>query len=245
MNNTFSTKNQITTESIQFDSQGLIPAIIKDYDTKEILMLGYMNDASLKLTINEGKVWFYSRSRSKLWKKGETSGNVLNLVSIKTDCDQDALLINVIPEGPTCHTGSTSCFFNTLCVSDAIIGYDNASESDTIDRAAGGEEEASDAIQDKEQSLQDTLQKLESTILDRKANPQEGSYTTYLFNEGLDKILKKVGEEASEVIIASKNEDVSELIYESSDLIYHLMVLMAEKGISTEAINAELQKRFK
>lgn len=204
------------TNNLKFDSKGLIPAIIQHYQTKRVLMLGYMNEESLQLTIETKKTWFYSRSRNKLWNKGETSGNFQNVVSIDFDCDSDSLLIQVIPQGPTCHTGNYSCFYQKIIENESL-------SSGSID----------------------ILNDLYSIIMDRKSNPKEGSYTNYLFDKGIDKILKKVGEESAETIIASKNEDKGELIYESSDLIYHLMVLFAEKDVTLEDIYSELNKRFK
>lgn len=198
----------------KFNEQGLIPAIIQDYQTKEVLMLGYMNEESIGKTIADEKVWFYSRSRQQLWLKGETSQNYLNLVELKYDCDQDALLILAQPDGPTCHTNEISCFHNSY------VKKEMKNEVDQI------------------------LYKLQLLINERKNNLPEDSYTTYLFEEGIDKILKKVGEEASEVIIASKNDDPLEVIYEVSDLIYHLLVLLREQDIDLQEIYQELSKRF-
>jgi phosphoribosyl-ATP pyrophosphohydrolase/phosphoribosyl-AMP cyclohydrolase len=198
----------------KFNEQGLIPAIIQDYQTKEVLMLGYMNEESIGKTIADEKVWFYSRSRQQLWLKGETSQNYLNLVELKYDCDQDALLILAQPDGPTCHTNEISCFHNSY------VKKEMNNEVDQI------------------------LYKLQLLINERKNNLPEDSYTTYLFEEGIDKILKKVGEEASEVIIASKNDDPSEVIYEVSDLIYHLLVLLRAQDIDLQEIYQELSKRF-
>lgn len=201
--------------NFKFNDQGLIPAIIQDYKTKEVLMLGYMNEESIGKTIEDEKVWFFSRSRQKLWLKGETSQNYLTLVELKYDCDEDAILILAKPEGPTCHTNEISCFHNS---------YVKNEES---------------------QDYKDIVYKLELLINERKNNLPEDSYTTYLFKEGIDKILKKVGEEASEVIIASKNDSKEEIVYEVSDLIYHLLVLLKEQNVELEAIYKELSKRFK
>lgn len=200
---------------IQFNDQGLVPAIVQDINTREVLMMAYMNEESLRLTLETKKTWFYSRSREKLWNKGETSGNTQAVKKVAYDCDGDTLLIEVVPAGPACHTGERTCFFSDLLV----------------------EEDASE--------MKSLPQKLYDLVADRKANPKEGSYTNYLFEKGIDKILKKVGEETSEVIIASKNDDPSELIYEISDLAYHMMVLLVEKDISLEAIVEELSKRYK
>ena len=196
---------------LKFDEKGLIPAIVQDHYTKEVLTLAYMNAETLALTIAEGRTVFWSRSRREIWRKGETSGNVQRFVSITADCDKDALVIDVIKSGPACHTGAESCFFNPVYVSDELKQF--------------------------------TWQGLYELIEGRKTNPKEGSYTTYLFDKGLEKILKKVGEECTEVIIAAKAEDKAETIYEIADLTYHVMVLMTEQGISLEDIRKELAKR--
>jgi len=194
---------------LKFDEQGLIPAIIQNAATGKVLMLGYMNEESLSKTKEEGVVWFYSRSRSRLWKKGESSGNVLEVVSLTEDCDADALLILANPVGPTCHTGAESCF-------------ETLGEPSQIGTG---------------------VSKLVGVIDGRYRERPEGSYTTYLFNKGLDKILKKVGEEAAEVIIASKNENRPELVGELTDLLFHSLVLMREKGVAVEEILQELTRR--
>lgn len=195
---------------LKYNSDGLIPAIITDAADGEVLMLGYMNEESLKITLDGKRACFFSRSRGKLWLKGETSGNYLNVVSVKTDCDADTLLISVDPEGPACHTGARSCFF------EDIYG------------------------EGKEEFRLDDLMKL---IESRKTEPKEGSYTTYLFQKGIDKILKKVGEECTEVVIAGKGGDRAEAIYEIADLTYHVMVMMTEMGISIDEVRAELASR--
>lgn len=195
---------------LKFDANGLIPAIIQDYNTKKVLMLAYMNAESLDITIKEGKTCFYSRSRQELWRKGATSGNFQNVVSIKTDCDKDTLLIDVIKEGPACHTGSETCFFNDIVESnDEAFSYEG----------------------------------LYDMLVGRKINKKEGSYTTYLFEKGIDKILKKVGEECTEVIIGAKGGDKAETVYEIADLIYHITVMMIEMGISIDEVTSELAKR--
>lgn len=206
----------IDIDSLKYDEKGLIPAIIQDYSNKEVLMLGYMNEESLRLTLETKRTWFFSRSRQKLWNKGETSGNFHAVKGIKYDCDQDTLLISVKPMGPTCHTGENSCFYSTLLEDEAKI------------------EESSKVFD-----------LLYERILNRKEEPIEGSYTKYLFEKGIDKILKKVGEETSEVIIASKNNDKEEIVYEVSDLIYHLLVLLADRKVSIKEIKQELYKRYK
>lgn len=198
-------------KTLKFDANGLIPAIVQDHYTKEVLTLAYMNAETLALTIAEGRTVFYSRSRQEIWRKGETSGNVQQVVSITADCDKDALVVDVIKTGPACHTGAQSCFFEPVYVSDELKQF--------------------------------TWQGLYELIEGRKTNPQEGSYTTYLFNKGLEKILKKVGEESTEVIIAAAKHDREETIYEISDLAYHVMVLMIQMGISLEDVTKELEKR--
>lgn len=195
---------------LKYDSNGLIPAIVQDHYTKKVLMLAYMNAESLDITIKEGKTCFFSRSRQELWRKGATSGNVQNVVSIRTDCDKDTLLIDVIKEGPACHTGNETCFFNYIVESnDEAFSYEG----------------------------------LYQMLLGRKLNKKEGSYTTYLFEKGIDKILKKVGEECTEVIIGAKGGDKAETVYEIADLLYHITVLMIEMGISLDEVTAELAKR--
>lgn len=200
----------IDINTLKFDEKGLIPAIVTDSRTGEVLMLAYMNRESLDITLREERTCFYSRSRGVLWRKGETSGNIQKLVSVKTDCDRDTLLVSVVPAGPACHTGNTTCFFESVA----------------------GEES--------EPFSMDTLMQL---LLERKENPKEGSYTNYLFDKGRDKILKKVGEEATEVIIGGKADDKGETVYEIADLAYHVLVLMADMGITVEDIKNELASR--
>lgn len=205
-------------KGLKFDERGLIPAIVQDVDTKEVLMLAYMNEDSLRETLNTGETWFWSRSRKELWHKGGTSGHIQKVKSINYDCDGDALLIEAEQKGVACHTGARSCFFNLLYLFEE-------------DR--------------KEKSDPEIIEKLYKIITDRKENPRKDSYTNYLLDKGLDKILKKVGEETAEVIIAAKNPDRNELIYETGDLLYHLLVLLREKDISPGEIFAELGSRFK
>ena len=197
-------------DELKFDEKGLIPAIVVDDETGKVLTLAYMNRESLKISMEKGLTCFWSRSRQELWLKGETSGNYQHIVSITADCDGDALEVRVQKDGPACHTGEESCFFNS------ILGEKN----------------------DKFQ-----LEGLYQLLLSRKKELPEGSYTTYLFQKGLDKILKKVGEESTEVIIAGKAEDKAETIYEIADLAYHVLVLMVQMGISVEDIRAELASR--
>ena len=196
---------------IKFDKAGLVPAVIQDFFTGEVLMLGYMNDESLAITLEEKRTCFYSRSRQELWRKGETSGNVQHVMSVKADCDADSLVIKVVKDGPACHTGAESCFFQTIYKDE-----------------------------DKQKF---TIEILYQLILERKKNIQEGSYTSYLFSKGIEKISKKVGEESTEVVIAAIKQDKREMVFEISDLCYHILVLMAECGISTEEILAELESR--
>lgn len=204
-------QNILNIDKLKFDDNGLIPAIIIDYYTKEVLTLAYMNKESLEISLKEGKTCFYSRSRKELWRKGDTSKNYQHIQSIKSDCDNDALVIEVIKDGPACHTGAESCFMNE--------------------------------IYEKENYKDFSIYKLYELIRVRKINMTEGSYTTYLFNSGIDKILKKIGEESSEVIIGAKNGSKEEIIYELSDLLYHSLVLMVEKNITLNDIKDELSKR--
>ena len=196
---------------LKFDANGLIPAVVQDYFTKKVLTVAYMNKESLEISMAEGRTCFYSRSRKTLWRKGETSGNTQEIVCIRTDCDADALVVEVIKKGPACHTGEDSCFFNDIYQSETHPDF--------------------------------SLEALYNVIAGRKLNPKEGSYTTYLFNKGIDKILKKVGEECTEVIIAGKAADKEETIFEIADLTYHLMVLMVEAGITLDDVVAQLASR--
>ena len=198
-------------EKLKFDDKGLIPAIVVDYYTKEVLTLAYMNKESLQISIDEGKTCFYSRSRQELWRKGETSKNYQHIQSIKSDCDNDALVVEVIKDGPACHTGSESCFFNDVFSKEDYKDF--------------------------------SIDKLYKLIKGRKINQTEGSYTTYLFNSGIDKILKKVGEECTEVIIGAKNDSNKETIYEISDLLYHTLLLIIKKNITINDIKEELANR--
>ena len=201
----------IDVSKLKFDEKGLIPAIVVDSVTKKVLTLAYMNEESLKITLEKKLTCFYSRSRNQLWLKGETSGNYQHVVSITADCDYDALVVEVEKDGPACHLGEDSCFHNRFFTNE----------------------------DKKEFSLDGLMQLLKG----RKETLPEGSYTTYLFQKGVDKILKKIGEECTEVIIASKAEDKKETIYEIADLCYHVMVLMVEQGISLDDIHAELASR--
>ncbi len=201
-------------EDLKENADGLIPVIVQDYRTDEVLMLAYMNEEAFRTTINIGKMTYYSRSRKELWTKGLTSGHIQYVKSLTADCDFDTILAKVSQVGPACHTGSQSCFFNEIVKKEYI-----------------------------EKNPLKVLEDVYGIIIDRKMNPKEGSYTNYLFEKGIDKILKKIGEEATEMVIAAKNPDPEEIKYEISDFLYHMMVLMAEKGVTWEEITEELSKR--
>ncbi len=201
----------ITLEQLKFDANGLIPAVVTDYYTKEVLTVAYMNAESLKISMEKGLTCFWSRSRKELWLKGETSGNYQHIVAITADCDYDALTVEVVKDGPACHLGEESCFHNALWVSSELKQF--------------------------------SLNGLYELIAGRKTNPKEGSYTTYLFEKGIDKILKKVGEECTEVIVAGKGGDKTETTFEIADLVYHTMVLMVQSGIGINDVIDELAKR--
>lgn len=198
-------------DELKFDENGLIPAIVVDAESRKVLTLAYMNRESLKISMEEGRTCFWSRSRQKLWRKGEESGNVQHIMSITADCDRDALTVLVEKEGPACHLGTDSCFNDKVFVRDGFEEF--------------------------------SMNALMELIRGRKTEKKEGSYTTYLFEKGIDKILKKVGEESTEVIIAAKADDKKETVYEIADLAYHVLVLMVEMGISAEDITRELASR--
>ena len=201
----------IEISKLKFDKDGLIPAIVVDSVSKKVLTLAYMNEESLKITMEKKLTCFYSRSRQELWLKGETSGNYQHVVSITADCDYDALVVVVEPDGPACHTGEMSCFYNEVWQNEDLHEF--------------------------------SIQGLAELLQGRKKDKPQGSYTTYLFEKGIDKILKKVGEECTEVIIAGKADDKKETIYEIADLAYHVMVLMTEMGITVEDVHKELASR--
>ena len=201
----------LSVNELKFDDKGLIPAIVVDSISKKVLTLAYMNRESLEISINEKRTCFWSRSRQELWRKGETSGNIQEIVDITADCDRDALVVQVKKSGPACHLGNDSCFEDKLCENDSLNDF--------------------------------SLDSLYELIKNRKTEGKEGSYTTYLFEKGMDKILKKVGEECTEVIIASKGGDKAETVYEVSDLLYHVMVMMVEMEITNEDIIKELASR--
>ncbi len=207
----------IKVEDVKFDERGLVPAIVQDARTRQVLMVAYMNAESLSRTLETQETWFWSRSRSSIWHKGETSGNTQRVIEAHLDCDNDTILLMVEPEGPACHTGKTSCF-------------DREIEENALP----------------DSNLGEVLDSLYAIVESRKQQRPAGSYTTYLFDQGLDKILKKLGEESSETIIAAKNEDRSALVKETSDLLYHLIVLLVERGVTLQEVCNELTvRRFK
>lgn len=202
---------------MKFDQDGLIPAVVQHAHTGEVLMVGYMNAESLAATQQSGHITFYSRSRKQLWTKGETSGNILQMTELRTDCDGDTILVLAIPHGPTCHTGKPSCF------AWDIDGNEVASRVPTLSM----------------------LGRLNDMVVDRKSTMPEGSYTSKLFTGGVDRIGKKIGEEAAEMIIAAKNNSADELTWETADFLYHALVLLANQGVSLDAIMRELERRHK
>jgi phosphoribosyl-AMP cyclohydrolase / phosphoribosyl-ATP pyrophosphohydrolase len=206
--------------AVKWNGEGLAPVVIVDARTNAVLTLAYANRDALEKTLATKSTWLYSRSRAALWNKGETSGNTQRVVAVAIDCDSDALLYRVIPAGPACHTGAPTCFSEVVPLEGAEAAPNGA-------------------------HFAEAMLALASTIADRHANPPEGSYTAQLFAGGIDRIAKKIGEEATEVVIASKNEDRSELIWETSDLLYHLMVLLAERNVSLDEIGDELARRAK
>ena len=201
----------MTTQELKFDEKGLIPAVVQDFYTKKVLTVAYMNAESLDITLREKRTCFWSRSRQELWRKGETSGNVQHVVSVTADCDGDALVVEVIKDGPACHLGTDSCFANLLFRDEEVQRF--------------------------------SLEALYALLEGRNAQRPEGSYTTYLFEKGREKILKKVGEECTEVIIGAMKGSREETIYEISDLCYHVLVLMVAEGITVDDIRAELASR--
>ncbi|MFW6238139.1 MAG: bifunctional phosphoribosyl-AMP cyclohydrolase/phosphoribosyl-ATP diphosphatase HisIE [Halanaerobiales bacterium] len=228
-------------EELKFNEQGLIPAVLQDVNTGEVLMVAYMNRESLQKTRETGKACFWSRSRQELWLKGETSGNYQNVKEIRVDCDQDTLLVLVEPGGPACHTGKKTCFYRDIEGEEVEI---NGDKSFTAPRQVAGQEQVTDPEGDKD-NIPDYsfLFSLYRLIQDRKENLPAGSYTTSLFKDGKEEIVKKVGEEGTEVVIAGMNEDRGEIIYETADFFYHLFVLLVYSGISIEDIVKELKER--
>jgi phosphoribosyl-ATP pyrophosphohydrolase/phosphoribosyl-AMP cyclohydrolase len=211
---------KVPIEQIKFDERGLVPVVVQDSSTRQVLTLAWMNAESLRRTAETKETWFFSRSRASLWHKGETSGHTQQVTDILVDCDSDALTILVEPKGPACHTGKQTCFHNELKEADL-----------------------SEEFADRVSNPGAVLDELYALIETRKRDRPAGSYTTYLFDQGLDKILKKVGEEASETIIAGKNKDASLLAGEVSDLLYHLLVLIVERGVTLEQVREELTRR--
>jgi phosphoribosyl-ATP pyrophosphohydrolase/phosphoribosyl-AMP cyclohydrolase len=205
-------------EDLKFDSKGLIPAVVQNKSTKEVLMVAYMNADTIKQTLETGRATFWSRSRQEVWVKGDTSGNYMYVDEIRVDCDGDCLVVLANPAGPACHTGNRSCFFRTVS---------NGELADV----------------DESEDLSDVMAVDEAVIIDRKKNPEQGSYTNYLFDKGEDKILKKVGEEAAEVVIAGKNRSKEEISYEVADLIYHLTVMLVDNDMTWNDIYKEMKKR--
>lgn len=203
---------------LKYDANGLIPAVLQDVQTKEVLMAAYMNAEALRLSLETGHATFWSRSRQELWEKGATSGNFMHIKEILVDCDADCLLVLVQPDGPACHTGNKTCFFRKI-EDGKLADYTPIAGS------------------------RDILERLTAVTQDRKKNPKEGSYTNYLFDKGADKILKKVGEEAAEVVIAGKNKSKEEIRYETADLMYHLTVMLVDNGMTWDDIYEELEKR--
>lgn len=204
--------------TLKFDASGLIPAVVQNIETNEVLMVAYMNADTIKQTLETGRATFWSRSRQEVWVKGDTSGNYMYVKEVRVDCDCDCLVVLVNPAGPACHTGNRSCFFRKI--------------------------EDGKLVEDaKEQTKTDVFAREQAVVMDRKEHPEEGSYTNYLFDKGEDKILKKVGEEAAEVVIAGKNRDKDEISYETADLIYHLTVMLVDNGMTREDIYKEMERR--
>ena len=204
--------------TLKFDASGLIPAVVQNIETNEVLMVAYMNADTIKQTLETGRATFWSRSRQEVWVKGDTSGNYMYVKEVRVDCDCDCLVVLVNPAGPACHTGNRSCFFRKI--------------------------EDGKLVEDaKEQTKTDVFAREQAVVMDRKEHPEEGSYTNYLFDKGEDKILKKVGEEAAEVVIAGKNRDKDEISYETADLIYHLTVMLVDNGMTWEDIYKEMERR--
>lgn len=206
-----------TIDDVKFDKRGLVPVVVQDARTRDVLMLAYMNSQSLNRTLETRETWFWSRSRAELWHKGATSGNTQRVVDVVLDCDGDALVVRVEPAGPACHTGQTSCFHNAIHTENESKKHD--------------------------EDLGEVFGRLYGLIEKRKRERPQGSYTTYLFDQGLDKILKKIGEESSETIIAAKNEDREALAKESCDLLYHLLVMLVDRGVSLADLRDELVRR--
>lgn len=209
-------------DEVKFDEKGLVPAVVQDIDTNRVLMVAYMNKKSLEMTLKSKKATFFSRSRQKLWVKGEHSGHFMNVKEIYVDCDADTLILKVKPDGSACHTGNFSCFYRKADENNELFEVETANGADP-----------------------GIFSDVYKVIEDRRDNPKEGSYTNYLFDKGIDKILKKVGEETAEVIIGAKNASKDEIQYEVADLMYHLSVMLCERGLDWHDIYKELHKRYK
>ncbi len=205
-------------EDLKFDANGLIPAVVQNAETNEVLMVAYMNADTIAKTIETGRATFWSRSRQEVWVKGDTSGNYMYVKEIRVDCDCDCLVVLANPAGPACHTGNRSCFFRKIEDGKLVEDTEGTKTSDIVARE-------------------------QAVIIDRHENPEEGSYTNYLFDKGEDKILKKVGEEAAEVVIAGKNRDKDEISYEVADLMYHLTVMLVDNGMTWDDIYDEMERR--
>jgi phosphoribosyl-AMP cyclohydrolase / phosphoribosyl-ATP pyrophosphohydrolase len=247
----------INFKGLKVNEKGLIPVVVQEAVTERVLMLAYMNEEAMNKSLETGFAHYYSRSRETLWFKGETSGNLQEIVEMNIDCDKDTLLIKVKQTGVACHTGRLSCFYRSIDKEGRIVEEDGKATETTeevaLASASPSQEEAitgtgikiATEIENGVENGAIVLQKLYEQIADRKENKVEGSYTNYLFDKGIDKILKKIGEESSEIIIAAKNPSNEELCYEISDLVYHLTVLMVERKIKLEDIYSELKRRRK
>ncbi|HEV2707941.1 MAG TPA: bifunctional phosphoribosyl-AMP cyclohydrolase/phosphoribosyl-ATP diphosphatase HisIE [Pyrinomonadaceae bacterium] len=224
------TRERVDVDGLKFDERGLVPVVVQDARTREVLTLAYMNAESLRRTLSEGETWFWSRARSALWHKGETSGHTQRVVALRLDCDSDALVALVEPAGPACHTGARTCFHR------AVEGapFDGVEADEQTRRSNSGDDDG---------DLGNVLGELRRVVESRRREMPAGAYTTYLFEKGLDKILKKVGEESAETIIAAKNEDAASLTSEVSDLLYHLVVLLVERGVTLSDVASELSRR--
>jgi phosphoribosyl-AMP cyclohydrolase / phosphoribosyl-ATP pyrophosphohydrolase len=220
-------------EEVRFDERGLVPAVVQDARTREVLTLAYMNEESLRRTLAEGETWFWSRSREKLWHKGATSGHTQRVLEVRLDCDSDALVVLVEPRGPACHTGAVSCFHSEV----EGLQFDESRQAEGAEESGESSTEGGD--------IGAVLKELYGVIEGRRREMPEGSYTTYLFEKGLNKILKKVGEESAETIIAAKDGDLDALTLEAADLVYHLLVLMVERGLTLADLGRELARRRK
>jgi phosphoribosyl-ATP pyrophosphohydrolase/phosphoribosyl-AMP cyclohydrolase len=231
----------VSVADVRWDGNGLAPVVIADATSGAVLTLAYANREALERTLATGSTWLWSRSRNELWNKGATSGNTQRVVSVALDCDGDALLYRVIPNGPACHTGAPSCFSESLPLAEVA-----ANVARSTDASTNGDATANGAAADGGgAAFASAVIELARVIADRKANPVEGSYTAKLFAGGVDRIGKKIGEEATEVVIAAKNADTNELVWETADLLYHALVLLAERGVALDEIGAELSRRAK